>query len=151
MSDPQDHTPDTPAVEPDVTTAPTQPIEQPAPTVASAPTVPAKTPVVIPVQRRFLIAGSVVGALAVVGLSFGAGFLVGDHSGDKSERRHGGIEVMRFEDQSGQQGRFPGLQQFPGDGQLPDQSQFPNRRGQQDEPIPSDQSAAPTAPSAAVG
>ncbi|MEJ9077161.1 hypothetical protein WKY82_01960 [Gordonia malaquae] len=142
MSDAQDQTPDSPAAEPDAAAAPTQPIGQPEPAAPAVPPAPSKQPVVVPVQRRFLIAGSVVGALAVVGLSFGAGFLVGDHSGDKSERRHGRIEVMRFGDQSDQQGQFPGLQQFPGQGEVPNFRMRP----QEGAPDQTDTPATPSTP-----
>ncbi|QRY62809.1 hypothetical protein JVX90_00600 [Gordonia sp. PDNC005] len=140
MSDPQDQTPDTPTAELDATAAPTEPSPHPEPAVSPTPPAASKEPVVVPVQRRFLIAGSVVGAIAVVGLSFGAGFLVGDHSGNDSDRRHGRIEVMRFEDRSDQQGQFPGLQQFPGQGEVP------NFRMRPQEGSP-DESTAPATPS----
>ncbi|MCF8603139.1 hypothetical protein L5I01_07150 [Gordonia sp. HY442] len=49
----------------------------------------AHAPTVVPVQRRWLVAGSAVGALAVVGLAFGAGFLVGDATGNSGHRGDG--------------------------------------------------------------
>ena len=64
----------------------------------------AHAPTVVPVQRRWLVAGSAVGALAVVGLTFGAGFLVGDATGNSGHRGDGyrGHERLGGESRGGE-------------------------------------------------
>ncbi|GEE01360.1 hypothetical protein nbrc107696_18060 [Gordonia spumicola] len=153
MSDPKDQTPADPTtpLPVDDPTAPTEPVAaEPAPVPQASAAAP-KAPVVVPVQRRFLIAGSVVGALAVVGLAFGAGYMVGDRGGHDSDRHD--RQMSRFEERSGQNGRFPGMGQFPGQGQYPSDDQFPGRRGRQQQDLPTDPNQTPssTTPSAVPG
>ena len=148
MSDPQDQTPGDAGETAAHGVTPTEPVPTdsaptPGPTgpVADVPAAQPSGPTTVPVQRRFLIAGSVVGAIAVIGLAFGAGYLVGDHTGD-SGSRHDHPRMSRFDDRTDEDGQRPGMGRFPGPGEAP------GRRGQQNLPDDghTDQSTAPTAP-----
>lgn len=147
MGDPQDQSPrDTDSMPTDsVRTEQVPAAGLPGP-VPALPTAQPSGPTVVPVQRRFLIAGSVVGAVAVIGLAFGSGYLVGDHAGD-SGSRHDHSRMSRFDDRMGADGQHPGMGRFPG------LDEAPGRRGQQNLPDDgqTDQSTAPTEPSAIPG
>ncbi|GAA4641163.1 hypothetical protein [Gordonia humi] len=140
---PADHAPEDPAVHDQppgadpAGEAPTAPLESTQPDPGQAAPAPQPTPVaaaprpgptVVPVQKRWLVAGSAVGALAVVGLAFGAGFLVGDNTGDDG---HGDRGRM-----SAEYGQMPGFGSGSGGGRrlfvIPDLPGQEQGQGQQD-------------------
>ncbi|ALG83567.1 hypothetical protein [Gordonia phthalatica] len=122
------------AAAPDAPTAPTEPIAAPvAPGAVVPPPVPVPQAPAAPglqVKRSWLVAGAGVGAVGLLGLGFGLGYITGDQTGGHGERmsQHERGEMRGF---TGEMpgGRFGGEHRWlvvpPNgqDGQAPNQQQ----------------------------
>lgn len=176
QTEPQaDHQPDPQAgPDPTSTTAPTEPIAPVAGTPPADPAAapgqpgaahhrpplvaaPASTgPQTVEVRRKWLVGGAVVGAIACLGLAFGAGYVTGDHTGGhhrQNEARYERGATMRgFMGQErnglgGQRWRMMPPGSANGDGQTPgQQNQTPDQNQTPGQQTPGQSGSATTTP-----